>query len=945
MAADAPSSGGEFEHEAFISHAGEDRPWADRLQKDLNARGIFGIAANFTALKPGDVWSEALQTILGESRTLIVLWTPRSLDSAGVVEEIATFESVVANFSPRTSFAVQPERPRRLIIPLIFGREIMAQAPSELRSRQGIVISREVYAAGPDTWHLEWSQAVEEIAQVLSESAPESAAPATESSGPEEASSLEQEAPPLEPTSEAGLGQMRAWVMRGDRTEPGWMLSERLVIARTEEPPLDTPVPIRTEVGMTEGQAGAWPRSHREVLSSFAFLSLEPPLAVAQPLALGPTVPDRAIEFWNWPLKHASASGQVGERNEDGSFDLVRSDAGAIEDGAAIWDTQGGCFLGIASHAGGRRWRLWPAMTIQRLVESSERPGPIAPPSARIHDDSWTIDDRLGYSLYAHAITKFIQHPDTKPPLVIGVQGPWGQGKTSLMRLAQERLDPGHADLMALRDQEAAPAEADGPSEMTLGDLRDSLDGDIDLGQTQPPGIRSVWFNPWKYQSSEALWAGLAHAILTQLPARLPRAEQELFWLKLQLRRIDAAAVRRDIHRLIFDRLLPGLLAAIVVAIAVAVVLAAVGASAALDAAATLVSGGGIAAVSWLTARRKTLESGLEGNYRRYVSEPDYVGKLGYFHQVEEDMRRALALLAPGDEPTVIFIDDLDRCSATKISEVLEAINLFLSGEYPNCIFVLGIDAQVVASAMETVHRHALGEDEGKADDLKGNLGWRFLDKFIQLSFVMPRPSQQQRQDYLATLLGVEPPAVEGEGNGGRERASADVDAIRRELADGELRVEDATRRVGQLSNSPGVERDQVQRVAEEVITLGAEKFSDADRETVEALQGHFAHLSDNPRTIKRAVNLYRFYRFIAWAREASSPDLTAAEPELIASWTVIAARWPQAVHWLQVNGRQSEDPEVLLRTTWQEEEPELCDFLTGEEALDLREAMACGLW
>ena len=52
----------------------------------------------------------------------------------------------------------------------------------------------------------------------------------------------------------------------------------------------------------------------------------------------------------------------------------------------------------------------------------------------------------------------------------------------------------------------------------------------------------------------------------------------------------------------------------------------------------------------------------------------------------------------------MIFVDDLDRCSPAKVGEVIEAINLFLAGEYPNCAFVIGIDAEVVAASMEVVH-------------------------------------------------------------------------------------------------------------------------------------------------------------------------------------------------------------------------------------------------
>jgi hypothetical protein len=59
-----------------------------------------------------------------------------------------------------------------------------------------------------------------------------------------------------------------------------------------------------------------------------------------------------------------------------------------------------------------------------------------------IISDYWTVGDQLGYASYADAIAEFIQHEDTRPPLTIGIKAPWGAGKTSLMRMVQDRLDP-----------------------------------------------------------------------------------------------------------------------------------------------------------------------------------------------------------------------------------------------------------------------------------------------------------------------------------------------------------------------------------------------------------------------------------------------------------------------------------------------------------------------
>jgi KAP family P-loop domain len=588
-----------------------------------------------------------------------------------------------------------------------------------------------------------------------------------------------------------------------------------------------------------------------------------------------------------------------------------------------------------------------------------------SPPSAHVHADRWTTEDNLDYALYARAIAEFIRHPDAKPPLVISVQAPWGQGKTSLMRMVQSNLDPDHPDL----GERAASPGAEPASEVTFADLLETLDGEQRPTPTpKPKSFRTVWFNAWKYESSEQVWAGLAHAILSQLPARLSTRERELFWLRLQWRRIDAGSVRRDVHRAILERFLPRALGWLGLAL-----LAAAGAGGALFAtsdagfgfgavATGLLAGGGLVRGAWSRARRDVLERPLEGAYLRYVRQPDYASRMGYLHLVEEDMTRALDLLAPEDQPVVIFIDDLDRCSPAKIGEVIEAVNLFLAGEYPNCAFVIGIDAEVVAASMAVLHERIIGKLPGR----HGELGWRFMDKFIQLPFVMPRLHARQREAYLRGLFKNVTAAQEHD----LVRAAAELTT---ELNENARPIEELARRAGELAGELAtVAPDRARELGETVVAAGARAFKDDDPEVVQALADQIRHLSDNPRTIKRAVNLYRFHRFAAFARQASALPLDVATPQQIGRWVVVIVRWPQFVRWLQAEREETDLPArdpaarvmalasaapsaLALRKAFEADEiegswiddVELLDFLREETDSDLDIALAspCGLW
>lgn len=62
-------------------------------------------------------------------------------------------------------------------------------------------------------------------------------------------------------------------------------------------------------------------------------------------------------------------------------------------------------------------------------------------PSSHTTNDRWAETDTLGYWVYVDAIYNFLTHPETKAPLTISVQAPWGGGKTSMMRMIQGKLD------------------------------------------------------------------------------------------------------------------------------------------------------------------------------------------------------------------------------------------------------------------------------------------------------------------------------------------------------------------------------------------------------------------------------------------------------------------------------------------------------------------------
>ncbi|MGP3953213.1 P-loop NTPase fold protein [Streptomyces sp. 7N604] len=635
------------------------------------------------------------------------------------------------------------------------------------------------------------------------------------------------------------------------------------------------------------------------------------------------------------------------------------------------------------------------------LLSRGHRPRP-EPLIAR---DYWTLRDRLSSSHYADAIAEFIRHRQTLPPLTIGLKAPWGAGKTSLMRMIQNTLDPqddgmpcpirlDHASREKLRRRRTfggARSRADtapGARVTNLEILRqanavhqepadESRTERLRAQLAEGAPLRAeewrptVWFNPWMYQNGEQVWAGLAHEIITQVTERLPVADRERFWLRLNLARVDRSVIRRSWYRLLAERLLPLLLvwtAAVLVTLgglAVGQLIdplrgALRGASAAVLGAGTvaILAGGAGQTLSFLgrtatgplsslvrtsdplAGSQRLLSEQMKAHFDRLVPDPGYAGRLGFLHLVQTDMKRVLDLIATPRRPLVVFVDDLDRCSPATVTQVIEAINLFLAGEFPHCVFVLGMEPGAVAAHVEVAYQDLVrAQRDGRLAGDWSTLGWRFLEKIVQLPLSIPPPHEDgELADYLRSLVesssgspvpGVRPteprlPQTQSAGRAPADQPSAVADrrAAHAATARDPQHVAAMTRPAPEVVDAiergirarqptPDTLRETALAAQLEVLGLAeplhpaalsaadrviSDLYSDLDAYTA------FAELlpvlgSRNPREIKRFVNLFRFYSFIAERQRLLGGQIP--EQRQIAKLAAFSIRWPHVISML----------------------------------------------
>ncbi|HAV61169.1 MAG TPA: hypothetical protein DCY13_02250, partial [Verrucomicrobiales bacterium] len=159
----------------------------------------------------------------------------------------------------------------------------------------------------------------------------------------------------------------------------------------------------------------------------------------------------------------------------------------------------------------------------------------------------------------------------------------------------------------------------------------------------------------------------------------------------------------------------------------------------------------------------------------------DYRRHLGILAVIRRDFEKLARLVAsqreeerkgtePLSDPTrinriVLYIDDLDRCPAHKVVEVLQAIHLLLA--FPLFVVVVGVDSRWISRSLETTYRRLLnppaeGDPTDEAERLPGHGATPrdYLEKIFQIPFWL-RP--MQAQDCRRLIGGLTEDSIGGE--------------------------------------------------------------------------------------------------------------------------------------------------------------------------------------
>ena len=495
-----------------------------------------------------------------------------------------------------------------------------------------------------------------------------------------------------------------------------------------------------------------------------------------------------------------------------------------------------------------------------------------------IHSDEYSIDeeDILGYDLHAANLFNIMMDSKTKPPANIGILAPWGRGKTSLMRKLE-------AMFVKARESKASTTTKALTQKPTLEHLKQWLKNKGLLEDIKIPHA-TVWFNPWNYQSSEMIWAGMANAIVEQVVDQLPNQQtKETFWFQLRLARIDKDELRKELQ------LRATLFSLQFVIWGIALLAAIVAYKVNNTAAWGLVGVFSVLGVfNSVASSLKPAKKEIGEVFEKYTKAPQYLNKLGTYHDVQEDLKKVFNLLVSESEPLVVFVDDLDRCSPSKVVEVVEAINVFISGEHrKKCYFVLGMDAEIVAASLDVAYEKMKGKVINRETE-QGSLGWYFLDKFIQLPFFIPVISETKKLEYLESLL-----KQSSKNQGGKDKSGLTPNAVK-DLAKKALSAKSPDESQKILSNLNKTETSEVDK---EILKQQVEDNND-DEEISKQVAKYSRYLNSDPRTLKRFANLLRFYNSYQVLRMKKGQKYVPMN--FLGKYLALMLKFPQLIRWIQ---------------------------------------------
>ncbi|MDB9387808.1 SUMF1/EgtB/PvdO family nonheme iron enzyme [Microcystis aeruginosa] len=536
--------------------------------------------------------------------------------------------------------------------------------------------------------------------------------------------------------------------------------------------------------------------------------------------------------------------------------------------------------------------------------------------------DQATNNDALGFEPYVIAIAEFLLHEQTQPPLTLSVEGEWGSGKSSFMKMLEEYL--------------------------------------------RKKGGRTVWFNAWRHDKAESVWAAFALSFIKQISTPknwrdLPRII--LGYFKLQLLRFN---LEKGLFELI--KALPVIIFVICASIAIPFILIIygveginelIGPTTSQDvfwskinsvfkllftAGGVTLSGAGIfAGIKSLLRNFQRLLQNPKNNLIKYIEAPDYKKQSAFVEEFHEDFAKIVDAYI-GNDRVYVFIDDLDRCEHPKSADLMQAINLMIADD-PSVVFILGMDREKVAASLAVKYENILKYLPSETPEIDPDIlarrsankglayGYTFIEKFVQLPFLVPQPSQSDFERFLTQLATSNPSNLQPakphftffQSFWGKSALSPRNNSKKGSISP--IRESNPS-----SSHDTTIESEQTEKqkaraaVIKRLEAIQVNKSDNRDSQTVRNVIMMVAPALDyNPRRIKHFINVFRLKVYIAnetglFFEERDENDnllVPSLTFEQLGKFTAISLKWPLLLSDLENDKQILAKLEKFARGEW----------------------------
>lgn len=427
----------------------------------------------------------------------------------------------------------------------------------------------------------------------------------------------------------------------------------------------------------------------------------------------------------------------------------------------------------------------------------------------------------------------------------------------------------------------------------------------------------TIWFNAWKFDQEEQLWAALALEVMNQIKQKYGYAGRVLFWVRLTWKRSSHLAAFWSI---IWKFVLPIVL--LVITVVYTLYLTSItNATASLHIydflgpfspkgpyapliPLILLAGAILSSIPAV----KIIKDPFQIPVKDILDKPNYKDKVGFIGDFEKDFARIVSVATRrhfGWKPQklVIFIDDLDRCEPPKAADIIEGINLFLDSD--RCVFVLGMDPNTVAASIENKYKD-LFEKIRRENTAVVSPGRLFLDKIIQVPFNVPPTTEDEITELMSSIMLPKvlllqtapiPPS-----NGNRTNQSEIIDQM------------------SPITPAPPPEATQPSSPIP-VTFAQIDRASYRRADIQQAINKGAKFLPENPRLVKKYMNLFRFYVYIAdergllWYRqEGTDKPVVGLSLDRLAIWVAWSVRWAEIARSFSEEVQMGEIRNYLLQ-------------------------------